>query len=1158
VASQGVSLDNANWSPSQTVSADGSYTAYWTATDNAGNSASTSQAFQIDQTPPTLSVDVPPVGTSGWYTSTPVVLKATASDALSGLASLQYAIDGAWQSGDTASLTADGKHTVQFKATDKAGNVTPSSNNIWIDTTPPVFAPGFSGTLGKNSWYTSAVTVSAGASDATSGVASVNYSLDGGGTWNAGSSVKFSTNGTYTVIFQALDGAANSSNSATLSVKVDLTDPTFTPGFSGTLGTNGWYTSAVTVNAGESDSVSGIDPSSVESWADGGPWQAGDSVNFSADGAHSVIFQADDNAGNEAQSSLQNLKIDTQPPHSSFLSPAEGTTVVASGDITLSGQVTDDTSGVSSAELSLDGGTTWLPLSLDSTGRWSYGWTVNSLSRGSYTAEVRSTDLAGNSEQAAHIRVDVDNDAPHVTITPNFFVWYTAQIGIHAAAVPVTGASITVSDPLKRHPNRVIQFDGDHLPTSFLWDHQMGDENTAPIGIYSVTVAAWDNYGHTGRASGLVILPAAVGPVLPTSAPAGAFALPPTRTPLPTPTETATPIPTATVTLWPSPTLTATRAVSVVVIGNSPQTPNPSGIPIPAPTDNVLFGAAAVTAAAAVMAVVLDDQRKRQQLLDEENEQAKERAAHLQAQEDAYLAGQAAQAKAQAKYQAALYGQYEAQQQELDAEAAQAAARNTLPSDVVAVMSGTIYNDPETDDTETKDTDTNPAQAFREADDASMATVATAVPVAAANTQPKTSDQNEPWWDKAIDFVDHNQVAASAVIGLGVGLGAVAIIATGGLATPLVIGGAALIAAGLTVGGTVALNAHYDRPPDQNLIRNVGVAATAAIVAGVAPEFFAAGQAVVATAVTNATMVAYASGASLAGAALSAAAPVAGAAASVWALGSVGAIGYGLSTSADPTLSPEENQMGSVIGAEGTQSLEAVTDISNLADMANELSPFNQIVTEYDDTDPANALGAWSSTNLKNNGVALALRSGSDADAIQATQDFLKLDDFDSPEANELIPIMAGNSLVGSGDTFYIGQAAYLSDKQIDYNGGFIGDARANAGMFYTTNPGVSQLLDENIADPIVRDEIYMRINQAAIKTAIADDMNFDYSLNGVNDPDVERAGIDAVEKNNMDAVKKLFKGSIPFRMAEVKALFDAGYTYSLDLATNTVHFTKP
>ncbi len=154
-------------------------------------------------------------------------------------------------------------------------------------------------------------------------------------------------------------------------------------------------------------------------------------------------------------------------------------------------------------------------------------------------------------------------------------------------------------------------------------------------------------------------------------------------------------------------------------VGGGDREPTPDAEPQrdshPGPTDNVLFGAAAIAAIGATMAVVLDDQRKRQQLLDEENAEAKEEAAHLQVQEDAYLAGQAAQAKAQAKYQAALYGQYEAQQQELDAEAALAAARNTLPSDVVAVMSGTIYNDPETDDT-----DANVAQAFREADDASM------------------------------------------------------------------------------------------------------------------------------------------------------------------------------------------------------------------------------------------------------------------------------------------------------------------------------------------------------------------------------------------------------------------------------------------------------
>jgi hypothetical protein len=154
----------------------------------------------------------------------------------------------------------------------------------------------------------------------------------------------------------------------------------------------------------------------------------------------------------------------------------------------------------------------------------------------------------------------------------------------------------------------------------------------------------------------------------------------------------------------------------VVVIGNPPPTPNPNGIPIPAPTDNVLFGAAAIAAIGATMAIVLDDQRKRQQLLDEENAEAKAEAAYLQARSDAEQAEKAAQAKAHAKYQAALYGQYEAQQQELDAGAALAATRNTLPSDVVAVRSGTLSDDPETDDT-----DANVAQAFREADAESMA-----------------------------------------------------------------------------------------------------------------------------------------------------------------------------------------------------------------------------------------------------------------------------------------------------------------------------------------------------------------------------------------------------------------------------------------------------
>jgi hypothetical protein len=86
------------------------------------------------------------------------------------------------------------------------------------------------------------------------------------------------------------------------------------------------------------------------------------------------------------------------------------------------------------------------------------------------------------------------------------------------------------------------------------------------------------------------------------------------------------------------------------------------------------------------------------------------------------------------------------------------------------------------------------------------------------------------WWEKTIDFIDKNQPLAAIALGVATGIGAVAIIATGGIATPLVIGGALLLTGALTAGGTAALNAHYDRPLTENILRNVGYSAIAALV----------------------------------------------------------------------------------------------------------------------------------------------------------------------------------------------------------------------------------------------------------------------------------------------------------------------------------------
>src|SRR4029077_2682970 len=105
------------------------------------------------------------------------------------------------------------------------------------------------------------VTVTLGASDATSGVAASYYSLDGGATWQTYSApFDVTTQGSTTVEFYSVDTAGNSETVELDSVLIDGVPPITTAGISGTAGTNGWYTSAsvsISLNAG--DSTSGVD-----------------------------------------------------------------------------------------------------------------------------------------------------------------------------------------------------------------------------------------------------------------------------------------------------------------------------------------------------------------------------------------------------------------------------------------------------------------------------------------------------------------------------------------------------------------------------------------------------------------------------------------------------------------------------------------------------------------------------------------------------------------------------------------------------------------------------------------------------------------------------------------------------------------------------------
>jgi hypothetical protein len=114
-----------------------------TAFDRADNSASTSVTVSLDKTMPLLQIDSPPDGAT--VPSSPVTVSGTATDALSGIKSVECNGTAATVAG--SNFTCDvpivaGDNTILVEARDAAGNVATASRTVRLeaggDTTPPV------------------------------------------------------------------------------------------------------------------------------------------------------------------------------------------------------------------------------------------------------------------------------------------------------------------------------------------------------------------------------------------------------------------------------------------------------------------------------------------------------------------------------------------------------------------------------------------------------------------------------------------------------------------------------------------------------------------------------------------------------------------------------------------------------------------------------------------------------------------------------------------------------------------------------------------------------------------------------------------------------------------------------------------------------------
>lgn len=132
-----------------------------TATDNAGNSASTSVTLNIDKTNPSISYDASPAANSFGWNNSDVTVTFTCSDALSGIASCI--------SPQTVS-TEGANQPVSGTATDAAGNTATTTASVSLDKTNPTITYSLSPAPNQYGWHNSDVTVTFNCSDSLSGI----------------------------------------------------------------------------------------------------------------------------------------------------------------------------------------------------------------------------------------------------------------------------------------------------------------------------------------------------------------------------------------------------------------------------------------------------------------------------------------------------------------------------------------------------------------------------------------------------------------------------------------------------------------------------------------------------------------------------------------------------------------------------------------------------------------------------------------------------------------------------------------------------------------------------------------------------------------------------------------------------------------------------
>ncbi|MBI5696160.1 MAG: hypothetical protein HZC51_10595 [Nitrospirae bacterium] len=127
-------------------------------------------------------------------------------------------------------------------------------------------------------------------------------------------------------------------------------------------------------------------------------------------GSHLILVRSYDYAGNveNLTGPTINVTTDDTPPASAITSPSAGS-VLSGATYSVTGNASDDGTGVALVEVSTDGGATWNTAT--GTTSWSYDWSLPFF--GAYNIRTRATDASGNRATPGDgLTINVDNAAP--------------------------------------------------------------------------------------------------------------------------------------------------------------------------------------------------------------------------------------------------------------------------------------------------------------------------------------------------------------------------------------------------------------------------------------------------------------------------------------------------------------------------------------------------------------------------------------------------------------------------------------------------------------------------------------------------------------------------------------------------------------------------